>query len=120
MVIKMTDLTCLEICKRIAEIEGIDAKIMPYSKKILYAKYDKEGVRTPYNPLTDDALCFQLMIDHGIVVFHRYENDVLICWAEHADGTGQIGKVIHAPAGTDREAVKHCGCLAIIEAHKND
>jgi len=41
----------LEICKRIAEIEGISDYI--------FINYD-------YNPLTDKALCFDLMIKHEI------------------------------------------------------
>ncbi len=115
----------LEICKRIAEIEGIkniievdainpyigilDGTISSLSPAELIGKFD---------PLTDDALCFRLMVKHGVIVFHRYENDILICWAEHSDGTGEIGKPIFAPAGSDLEAVKQCACLAIIEVNK--
>lgn len=95
----MKELTDLEICKRIAEIEGVDAKIMPYSEAVLYAKYDEEGVRAPYNPLTDDALCFQLMVKYG--AYLSFNNTV---WVEG----------VQISSNTPNKAI----CLAIIEANK--
>ncbi len=62
----------LEICKRIAEIEG--AKETLYSRikpKELTAVFDN-STHFNYNPLTDDALCFQLMVKHKVSVFYEY------------------------------------------------
>lgn len=62
----MSELTELEICKRIAEIEGIPHTVnVDYlgNKKItLPSKYcDENKCSFVYNPLTDDTLCFRLM-----------------------------------------------------------
>jgi len=62
----MSELTDLEICRRIAEIEGLMfctgnryARIEVWKDGRVF-KYEK------YNPLTDDALCFRLMIKYGV------------------------------------------------------
>lgn len=52
----MEQLTDLEICKRIAEIEGLD--FTEGNGKIFYKKDWETWV---FNPLTDDALNHQLM-----------------------------------------------------------
>ena len=63
------ELTDLEICKRIAEIEGVE--LMSYvdgDRSTFYA-----GSQTIFNPLKDDELCFQLMVKYKITVeFTRY------------------------------------------------
>jgi hypothetical protein len=61
----MNELTDLQICQRIAEIEGVD--LMPYRQgdRAAFAA----GSQTIYNPLTDDALCFKLMIKYDIAPF---------------------------------------------------
>lgn len=100
----------LEICKRIAEIEGIDAKTMPYSKKILYAKYDKEGVRTPYNPLTDDVLITRLIKKYIL----SYRRDAFITVEERT-----IMHYFRAFNGKEQRGIDYnkTACLAIIEAN---
>ncbi len=76
----MNKLTDLEICKRIAEIEGVSLYDKPNDMtgnlETLYPPY------MSYNPLTDDALCFQLMVKHkatviwtrGLVMMYKYPN----------------------------------------------
>ena len=63
----MDKLTDLEICKRIAEIEGAKETLYSYSSfntpKELTAVFDSRTVFN-YNPLTDDALCFKLMVKY--------------------------------------------------------
>ena len=86
----MSELTDLEICKRIAEIEGVELFLTydkALNKKVLVNTYMDKGVKWHhaaeseecfftrvysmpseykkafYNPLTDDALCFQLMVN---------------------------------------------------------
>ena len=62
----MTELTDLEICERIAEIEGY---IFDTGSGYFRCKLNKHGKVVDYidyNPLTDNALCFQLMVKHDI------------------------------------------------------
>ena len=65
----MDKLTDLEICKRIAEIEGAKETLYSYSNfntpKELTAVFDSSTVFN-YNPLTDDALCFKLMVKYNV------------------------------------------------------
>ncbi len=64
----MNELTDLEICQRIAEIEGKSYWTHGTGEGICMNYI--EGKRTSkvlyYNPLTDDALCFKLMVKYGI------------------------------------------------------
>ena len=77
----MSDLTDLEICKRIAEIEGryktIIERMNDHQKNhdsfnrdcpnALYSNpYNIKPFEQLYNPLTDDGLCFQLMVKYGV------------------------------------------------------
>jgi len=54
----------LEICKRIAEIEGETIEHITHYGTLFVSS----NVFEPYNPLTDDALCFQLMVKHKVIV----------------------------------------------------
>ena len=65
----MSELTDLEICKKIAEIEGSKDTLYSYSnhkvsKKLIAIFYDRTVFG--YNPLTDKTLCFDLMVKHGV------------------------------------------------------
>jgi hypothetical protein len=64
----MNELTDLEICKRIAEIENLEHYISENKKYCMTRdKLSTYVIRhVEYNPLTDDALCFNLMIKYGI------------------------------------------------------
>jgi hypothetical protein len=63
----MNELTDLEICQRIAEIEGIQNQIEQADTQHPYI-YSEE-LNAEYDPLTDDALCFKLMIKYDIAPF---------------------------------------------------
>ena len=59
-------MTDLEICERIAEIEGISGNLF---RNYCNAEYDDECrliSADHYNPLTDKALCFDLMVKHKV------------------------------------------------------
>ncbi len=57
----------LEICKRIAEIEGLKTWQHPNGELYIDAEsYEKMYI---FNPLTDDALCFQLMVKYKVSGF---------------------------------------------------
>jgi hypothetical protein len=98
----MDDLT---ICKRIAEIEGASLSNQPND-----ITGNLETVCPPYisyNPLTDDALCFQLMLKY-CVDLQCYENDngKLMYWIANEYFLG------------DYENPNKAICLAIIEIYK--
>jgi hypothetical protein len=75
----MNELTDLQICQRIAEIEGV--KLMPYRQGDRTAF--SAGSQTIYNPLTDDALCFQLMIKYKISLIQHQNNTAVYCIWNH-------------------------------------
>ena len=78
--------TDLEICKRIAEIEGAKETLYSYSNfntpKELTAVFDSSTVFN-YNPLTDDALCFKLMIKYKISLIQHQNNTAVYCIWDH-------------------------------------
>jgi len=92
----------LEICKKIAEIEGVYYIETKYhhNDNFLGLVDEPGGSGSPpeligeYNPLTDDALCFQLMI--------KYKVAVQWLWDEN-DGTPHY----MAYAVTSYECVEH-------------
>lgn len=52
----MSELTDLEICKKIADIEGFPEQVLEF--------HDDHILN--YNPLTDKALCFDLMVKYKV------------------------------------------------------
>ena len=120
----MTELTDLEICTKIAEIEGLS--ITTYDEVLiedfcLNVKVidDVKGKLEPsaflsllkgiqYNPLTDDGLCFRLMVKYRIKIIYEAYPDYY-----HAFVTVPLHKVGYSD-GNPNKAI----CLAIIEANK--
>lgn len=106
----MKKLTDLEICKRIAEIEGFTT--------IAHEGYEccsvnSEGVisHIPFNPLKDNGLCFQLIIKYKVRIHWLWEeNDGTPHYEAHISEDGSDIKYDKAP----NKAI----CLAIIEANK--
>tara|TARA_R110000782_G_scaffold85221_3_gene165737 strand:+ start:884 stop:1204 length:321 start_codon:yes stop_codon:yes gene_type:complete len=104
----MNKLTDLELCKRIAEIEGINIEVIN-QKVIIDEMIGSIRVQlTEYNPLTDDAFCFQLMVKYKISVIHHSETDAVYCVLNH-----ERNNFTDVMVSTNRAI-----CLAIIEAHK--
>lgn len=72
----------LEICKRIAEIEGFEfdvkslATITPLGvwPKGDFKKVGMSIASGSYNPITDDALCFKLMVKYEICLRRELDN----------------------------------------------
>jgi hypothetical protein len=106
----MNKLTDLEICKRIAEIEGIQYTIENPRFGIEHVQ-PLNNTELIYDPLTDDALCFQLMVKYKIDVLNpcKFVN-AYVCFK-----SGNAAKI----KATDKNPNKAI-CLTIIEAHKND
>ena len=93
----------LKICARIAEID----KGAGWLSSMLSDR-DIAARGWEYNPLTDDALCFQLMVKYDVYVEPSDKNAYMM----HEDGY-PINEVVHFD-GTLNKAI----CLAIIEAHE--
>ena len=97
----------LDICKRIAEIEGLKISreipvcvINPESS----IQYFKEKV---YNPLTDDGLCFRLIEKYRVSI--NWENKTVWIGSHY----------IEWDKNTDIDTVKKAACVIIIEANKD-
>lgn len=111
----------LQICKRIAEIEGV--KAFEYDHivfgKTLCREMTVSGLAPqPYNPLTDDALNHQLMIKYRITVeFTRYyEHLKSITTKAFYDDKADNGYGAYIRDISTNKAI----LLAIIEAHKDN
>lgn len=109
------NLTDLEICKRIAEIEGAfkvqdDGANVLAIFKVGYGVFSYESSIHGYNPLTDDALLMQLIKKY----ISKYRYDVLISPEDEVEihyftsfHGSEVGGAIY-----ERTAL-----IAIIEAH---
>jgi len=103
----------LDLCKRIAEIEGeslesINKKVHDWNHKYYPTEIQLGHAKTRtlkdwYNPLTDDNLCFKLMVKYKIGL--RFSSNDLI--DAYVVGSYEI---------TDTSPNKAI-CLAIIEAN---
>jgi hypothetical protein len=108
-------MTDLEICKRIAEIEGLNVAAPSEVASREYLEnvcvIIPEGEYHPqsycYNPLTDKALCFDLMVKHKL--------SLIAPEGEQEDWDCVIRDVLTVHKSPNRAI-----CLAIIEAHKNE
>ena len=101
------ELTDLEIETRIAEIEGVDFVYNGENGKLWI---NKNGVYSgnQYNPLTDDALCFALMVKYKVDVQWESVTLAKIYDDPESDPTGM------AYDENPNKAILLC----IIEAHK--
>lgn len=99
-------LTDLEICKNIAEIEGYKTSVTD-NKQGIWASFYKNDCYGWFNPLIDDALCFQLMLKHDIRLLNNSE-----------DGKNKYVAMWSHCRGEDDESPHKAICLAIIEKQK--
>ena len=111
----MSELTDLEIIKRIAEIEGFGFTL---ANNTIQAKpftvtdtFDCAHMGFTFNPLTDDGLCFRLMFKWNINCFSG---------AMFKDDTPTAVYIAQSPDGDDviDESPNKAILLAIIEASK--
>ena len=108
----MSELTDLEICKRVAEIEGYKTSITD-DKKGVWASVYKNDCYDWFNPLTGDALCFQLMVKYDCDVISPYRPNNDTHW-ECQIFTDNCADAVSIYDDSPNKAI----CLAIIEAHK--
>ena len=107
----------LEICKRIAEIE--DTKFLSgegdKANKIYHVWQHSERygilLQKEYNPLTNDALCFKLMVKYGLSFYSKGQ---IVGGKKFG---AQVLRINHPALMTD-ESPNRAICLAIIEANK--
>ena len=110
----MNKLTDLEICVRIAEIEGaVETLYSTLKPKSLTAVFDNR-TSFDYNPLTDDGLISKLMDEYEVCV-HYGVGYVFICRKGGSGGCLSIKSFDVNDKSTRKRAV----CLAIIESHKD-
>ena len=93
----------LDIGKRIAKIDGVQCQIE--QADTTHAYLYSEDLNSEYDPLTDDALCFQLMIKYRID-FSTLEDS-----GKHYVSWSAKGNLIE-------ENPNKAVCLAIIELKK--
>ena len=115
----MRELSDLEICKRIAEIEGVyvfEYEHIVHGNVICYDPIVNGLAPQQYNPLTDDALCFKLMVKYSIDLTHELEGDE---YKHHRYVAQRLlaGKV-YPVVKTHKQSPNKAICLAIIEANK--
>ena len=119
----MSELTGLEICKKIAEIEGKEFYLLEsgedtypmikvwsdsvFKDKCIPKRFFESH---DYNPLTDDALCFQLMVKYKIQLKKVTNGDG---WA------ASFNRLNHSICTLFNTSPNKAICLAIIEAHKD-
>lgn len=101
----MNNLTDLETCKRIAEIEGYITKPHEGYECCAFDANDT-FISIPYNPLKDDALCFRLMVKYKVDVGFFAD-----CVSGYIGGSCKGESIAESP----NKAI----LLAIIETHKD-
>jgi hypothetical protein len=102
----MNESTDLEICQRIAKIEGVKVRKCDGVICILEATGSSlmKIPTTEYNPLTDDALCFKLMVKHEISIINISEGLFMVqCKMITVDTSDSVN-------------IKKAICLAIIKS----
>mgnify|MGYP003667801564 CR=1 FL=1 len=124
----MSDLTDLEICKRIAEIEGLKVASL---KEVIARDYREDTcIILPrknehcsrsysYEPLTDDALCFRLMVKYGLEASPMGDGSWSVTVIDKRNIYGEPDYRLCEYGHTDTQLSKAI-CLAIIEANSND
>lgn len=113
----------LSICKRIAEIEGIEGNIYE-AVRLSGQRSNNAGtgvITSPqsfidiYNPLTDDALCFQLMIKHDVDLVSPYRGNDETQWEAQIFSKDYADVTFFYDVSPNKAI-----CMAIIEAHKDN
>jgi hypothetical protein len=111
----MSELTDLEICQKIAEIEGYKTCSFQGYDCCAYTGIECDKIdgfaHIPYSPLTNDALCFRLMIKYG-VWFSPVIPNVKIRDYKQGKYKPENYMANHTVDGTPNKAI----CLAIIKS----
>ncbi len=116
----MSELTDLELCKKIAEIDGVSVTQWSSSRGASgYSTVNVEGgVGVNYNPLTNKALLFDLMVKYKVELNHNQEDSNLaVIWPSDIETSNLIGNYfVEFKCDADiPRAILEC----IVEANKN-
>lgn len=98
----------LDICRRISKIEGIYSQIEQADTTqadTTHIYISSEDLNSEYNPLTDDALCFKLMI--------KYKLSLIAPEREQINWDCVISAILTCDENPNKAI-----CLAIIELNK--
>ena len=102
------EMSDLDICKRIAEIEGV--RLCTNGNWWCSPAGCCNPSLAQYDPLVDDALCFQLMIKYKVSVLDEYYTGLCDTW---------VAEITDQNSGySEDEKPNKAICLAIIEANK--
>ena len=107
-------MTDLEICKRIAEIEGVTLSGFhptTMSDGSFYTRASN-GAEVNINYLTDKALCFDLMVKYEVVFLDGE------AFAGCESGAAVSGGGYYCNGIAEDNDPQRAICLAIIDAHK--
>ena len=104
-------MTDLEICMRIAEIEGYNVSTdVKLSCGSAYVNIHPNNCYGNYNPLTDKALCFDLMVKYDVV----FLDDEAYAGCESGAGPESGGYYCEG-YGVSTSSPQKAICLAIID-----
>jgi hypothetical protein len=108
----MKELTDLELCQRIAEIEGYKTSVTDRAKGV-WASWYKNNCYGWFNPLTDDALCQQLIKKHSISMIKDGDD----WWAMVVEDVN-LDWSLNFKCLTSNHDYNRAALLCIIEVHK--
>ena len=103
----------LEICKRIAEIEGFAVELTRKKGYGFVLEYNGSHFRK-YNPLRDDDICFKLSKKYNVSIMHYEEHSTARIWDDPEDNPIADVSDINNDTSLNKAIL-----LAIIEAHKS-
>jgi hypothetical protein len=100
----------LEICKRIAEIEGANVRVNgDFLDDMDNLGY--QGQPHYYNPLTDDALCFKFAVD----------DKMMLSWVECPAGSGKAYFVnVNGKSTSYCDTPNRAVCMAKLKVFSDD
>ena len=113
----MSELTDLEICEQLAKVKGFNI-LSDKDKGIFNLNLNKCYVGSgvwcgkTFDPLTDDALCFQLMVEYSITFYKSELEDAAHFYTCCSTRTPNLNHTIY------NKNPNRAICLAIIESHK--
>jgi len=108
----------LEICKRIAEIDqGTDFRVNFQRGDVFQPQiFVNLHYWEDYNPLSDNELCFDLMVKFKVMISWQPVNGR---WAAVIGSENEEFPFSCTIANSSDESPNKAVCLAIIEAHKD-
>jgi len=110
----MTELTDLEICTRIAEIEGLIISNHKVAENDLWVHigHNEDSSVTLLDPLTDKALCFDLMVKERLQLLQLNNGDYIAFKQRVFVNVNNCTKGVSSP--------QRALCLEVIRQHESN